>query len=446
MKIDMPANVKLILDTLQGQGYQAFIYGACVRDSILGHGPINWDITTSALPPEVIILFDDQNGFAAIPAASDYGTVSLIYQGENYRVSTFRSASEHRFSENIAGELAQHDFTLNALAYNDRQGLIDPFGGLTDISQQLIRCVGDPQVNFSADPVRMLRAVRFEAQLGFTLDNSVLKAILAYPWPDDCDFYHSEKVSNEFTQLLLTDKPSQSIRRLHELGLLSHLLPELISTIGFDTRSSYHNKDVFEHTLAVLDHTKPDLTLRLASLLHDIGKPLCLTIDADGEGHCYGHASIGADIAKESLGRLNFDPKTISAVSALVKEHMNDYDHASELSIKRLIQRIGTDNICNLFELQLSDIEVSPLTGRDINRVRSIRTKCWEVMSRREPLTTKDLVISYYELMPYFNSGRAIGEAMDYLLDKVIDNPALNDKDKLFALLDIGLPESTRED
>jgi tRNA nucleotidyltransferase (CCA-adding enzyme) len=445
MTLEMPINVKLILDTLQDQGYQAFIYGACVRDTLLGLKPIIWDITTDALPPDIILLFDDRHGFNAVPAASDYGIVSLIYQGENYRLSTFRSGVEHRFSEDINEELGHNDFTLNALAYNYQQGLVDPFGGASDIRNRLIRSPGDPSTSIREDPVRMLRAVRFEAQLGFAIDSSLLQAILDYSGTDGFNFYNSEKVCNELTQILLTDQPSFGISRLHELHLLNHLLPEMVPTIGFDTKSSYHDKDVFEHTLMVLDHTTPDLTLRLAALLHDIGKPACLTIDAAGEGHCYGHASIGAEMAKEVLSRLNFDQKTISAVCALIKEHMNDYDKASELSIKRLIQRIGPDNICNLFELQLADIEVSPRTGRDINRVRSIRTKCWEVLSRREPLTTRDLALNYYDLMPYYGSGKDIGDALEFLLDKVIDNPALNDKDKLFALLEIGLPEPARD-
>lgn len=442
MIIAMPANVKLILDTLQGEGYQAFIYGACVRDSLLGVQPIIWDITTSALPPEVILLFDDRQGFAAIPAASDYGTVSLIYQGENYRVSTFRSGIPHRFSEDIAAELAHNDFTMNSIAYNSREGIVDPYAGLADIEQRVIRCTTNPLDSIQTDSIRMLRAIRFEAQLGFVMDPSLLEAIRSYQ--DGFSFYNSEKACNEFTQILLTDQPSQSIQRLQELGLLKHLIPELISTIGFDTHSSYHDKDVFAHTLAVLDLTKPDLTLRLATLLHDIGKPACLTIDDSGEGHCYGHAGIGAEMAKSALTRLNFDQKTITAVYSLIKEHMNNYDNSSELSIKRLIRRMGPDNICNLFELQLADIQASPLTGRDLNWIQAIRTKCWEVLSRREPLTTHDLQVTGYDLMPFYSSGKDIGDALEYLLDRVIDNPSLNDKGKLFALLEIGLPEPKR--
>ncbi|MCX5780181.1 MAG: HD domain-containing protein [Firmicutes bacterium] len=443
MKIAMPASVKFILDTLQEEGYQSFIYGACVRDSLLGVQPIIWDITTAALPPEIILLFDDRPGFTAVPAASDYGIVSLIYQGENYRVSTFRSGIELRFSEDVAEELSHNDFTMNSIAYNSGAGLIDPFGGIADIEHRMIRCTSDPLISIRKDSIRILRAIRFEAQLGFTMDPSLLAAIRSSE--DAFSFYHSEKACNEFTQILLTTQPSLSIRRLQELGLLKHLIPELIPTVNFDTRSSYHDQDVFVHTLAVLDLTKPDLSLRLAALLHDIGKPACLTIDASGEGHCFGHAGIGADMAKTVLTRLNLDPKTITIVQALIKEHMNDYDNASELSIRRLIRRIGPDNICNLFELQLADIQASPRTGRDFNRVQSIRTKCWEVLSRREPLTTHELELTGYDLMPFYSSGKEIGEALEYLLDKVIDNPSLNDKVKLFALLEIGLPEPKRD-
>lgn len=443
MKIEMPVNVKVILDILQAEGFKAFVYGACIRDSLLGINPIIWDITTNALPPDIILLFDDISGFSAVPAASDYGTVSLIYQGENYRVSTFRTGVEHRFSDDIAEELRHSDFTINAIAYNDSEGLIDLFNGVDDINHKVIRCTGNPVNSFNEDYVRILRAVRFEAQLGFVMDNSLLEVILSLK--DVLTFNNSEKVCNEFTQILLTDKPSQSIRRLNELGLLKQLIPELIPTIGFDTHSSFHDKDVFEHTMVVIDSTLPNLNLRLAALLHDVDKPNCLTIDDSGEGHCYGHANGGSLIAKEVLSRLNFDEKTICAVCALIKEHMNSFDNASELSIKRLIRRIGPDNICNLFELQLADIKGTPFSGRDINRICAIRNKCWEVLSRREPLTTHDLDITGYDLMAFYPSGKEIGEALEYLLDKVIDNPSLNEKEKLLALLDIDKPEPRRD-
>ena len=187
--------------------------------------------------------------------------------------------------------------------------------------------------------------------------------------------------------------------------------------------------------MTVLDHTKPNLTLRLAALFHDIDKPNCLTIDASGQGHCYGHANSGSLVAREVLTRLNFDLKTINGVCALIKEHMNCYDSVSELSIKRLIRRVGPDNIDNLFELQLADSKGSGVSGRDVARVSSIRNKCWEVLSRKEPLTTHDLDINGYDLMTLYDSGKEIGEAREFLLDKVVDNPSLNTREQLMELL-----------
>jgi len=443
MSIEMPLNVKLILNTLQSEGYQAFIYGACIRDSLLGIQPIIWDITTNALPPEIILIFDDRDGFSAVPAANEYGTVSLIYKGESYRVSTFRTGIEFRFSEDITEEVRHNDFTMNSIAYNEEAGLIDLFYGVNDINKRIIKCTSNPLNSFKEDSVRILRAVRFEAQLGFVMDDSLLE--VKFDAEDALNFYNSEKVCNELTQIMLTDKPSMSIRRLYQLGLLKHLMPEIIPTIGFDTHSSFHDLDVFEHTMSVLDDTKPNLSLRLAALLHDIDKPNCLTIDESGEGHCYGHAAGGSLIAKEVLSRLHFDQKTIDSICVLIKEHMNSYDNASELSIKRLIRRIGPDNICNLFELQLSDIKVNPLSGKDINRIVAIRNKCWEVLSRREPITTHDLDITGYDLMAFYSSGKEIGDALEFLMDRVIDNPSLNEKGKLLALLEINIPDPHRD-
>ncbi len=434
MNIEIPQNVRMIMNILESEGYQAFVYGACIRDSLRGIKPISWEITSDALPPDLVQLFDDREGFSAVPAIQDYSSVSLIYHGNSYRINTFRTGEENRFSDNIGEELKHNDFTMNSIAYNDQTGLVDPWGGVDDIKNQLIKCAGNPANKLAKDQVRILRAIRFEAQLGFTIDFTLLQAISSFK--NTLFFASSEKICNELTQILLTDKPSTSIKRLLELGLLEQLIPELIPTIGFDTHSAFHDKDVFEHTLLVLDHTKPNLALRLAALLHDIDKPNCLTLDDKGEGHCYGHASSSSEAAQKILTRLNFDRKTINAVCALIKDHMNTYDNVSELSIKRLIRRVGPGNMDNLFELQLADIEGSALSGKDKSRIIMVRNKCWEVLSRREPLTTHDLDISGYDLMVLgYDAGQDIGEALDYLLDIVVDNPALNDKKILLELL-----------
>jgi tRNA nucleotidyltransferase (CCA-adding enzyme) len=434
MKIKMPENVKTLLNKLHNNGYQAYIYGACIRDYLLGKEPISWDITTNALPNNIVIIFDENEGFSTIPSIQDYGIVTVLFKGESYQVNTFRTGEERRFADDINEDLLYKDFTMDSIAYNEQEGLLDPYNGVGDIKNRLIRCARNPFEQMQEDSVRILRAIRFETQLGFNIEPKLLQAIKDLK--DSIPTSGSERVRNEFIQILLSEQPSQGIRRLLELGLLERLIPELIPTIGFDTRSSYHDKDVFEHTLVVLDNTEPNLTLRLAALLHDIDKPNCLTIDEDGEGHCYGHASSSSEIARTILGRLNFDRKTVKAVTALIKEHMNDFVNISDLSIKRLIRRVGLDNIDRLFELQLADIKGSELSGRDPDRTMKIRNKCFEVLSRREPLTVHDLDISGYDLLSLgYPPGKEIGEVMDYLLDQVVDNPALNQRDTLITLL-----------
>ncbi len=430
----MPENVKTLLNKLHNNGYQAYIYGACIRDYLLGKEPISWDITTNALPNDIVIIFDENEGFSTIPSIQDYGIVMVLFKGESYQVNTFRTGEERRFADDINEDLLYKDFTMDSIAYNEQEGLLDPYNGVGDIKNRLIRCARNPFEQMQEDSVRILRAIRFETQLGFNIEPKLLQAIKDLK--DSIPTSGSERVRNEFIQILLSEQPSQGIRRLLELGLLERLIPELIPTIGFDTRSSYHDKDVFEHTLVVLDNTEPNLTLRLAALLHDIDKPNCLTIDEDGEGHCYGHASSSSEIARTILGRLNFDRKTVKAVTALIKEHMNDFVNISDLSIKRLIRRVGLDNIDRLFELQLADIKGSELSGRDPDRTMKIRNKCFEVLSRREPLTVHDLDISGYDLLSLgYPPGKEIGEVMDYLLDQVVDNPALNQRDTLITLL-----------
>lgn len=434
MKIKIPENVQVILNKLHNNGYQAYIYGACIRDYLLGKEPISWDITTNALPNDIVIIFDEKEGFSTIPSIQDYGIVTVLFKGESYQVNTFRTGEERRFADDINEDLLYKDFTMDSIAYNEQEGLVDPYNGVEDIKNRLIRCARNPFEQIQEDSVRILRAIRFESQLEFNIEPELLQAIKDLK--DSILETGSERIRNEFIQILLSEQPSRGIRRLLELGLLERLIPELIPTVGFDIRSSYHDKDVFEHTLVVLDNTEPNLTLRLAALLHDIDKPNCLTIDEDGEGHCYGHASGGSEMAQTILGRLNFDRKTIKAVTALIKEHMNDFENISELSIKRLIRRVGPDNIDRLFELQLADIKGSELSGRDPERITKIRNKCFEVLSRREPLTVHDLDISGYDLLSLgYPPGKEIGETMDYLLDQVVDNPALNQKDTLIALL-----------
>lgn len=434
MKINIPENVQEILAKLQNNGYKAYIYGACIRDYLLGKEPITWDITTSALPNDIVLIFDEKEGFSTIPSIQDYGIVTVVFKGESYRVNTFRTGEERRFTDDINQDLLHKDFTMDSIAYNEQEGLVNPYNGVEDIKNRLIRCAKNPLQQMQEDSVRILRAIRFEAQLGFNIDPELLQVIKDLK--DSVPASGSERVCNELIQILLSDAPSRGIRRLLELGLLHVLIPELIPTVGFDTRSSYHDKDVFEHSLAVMDSTEPNLTLRLAALLHDIDKPNCLTVDERGEGHCYGHASGGSEMAGSILERLNFDYKTVKAVAALIKEHMNDYDNISELSIKRLIRRVGPDNIDRLFALQLANIKGSELSGRDPERIIKIRNKCWEIMSRHEPLTVHDLDISGYDLLTLgYPPGKEIGEAMNYLLDQVVDNPALNKRDTLLNIL-----------
>lgn len=436
MNLRIPENVREILNILQGNGYKAYVYGACIRDYLLGKEPITWDITTSALPNDIVVIFDEKDGFVTVPSILDYGMVTVVFKEESYRINSFRTGEARKFTDDINEDLLHKDFTMDSIAYNEKEGLIDPYNGVQDIKNRLICCAGNPFERMREDSVRILRAVRFETELGFNIDAKLLQTIKDLK--NTIPASGSERVCNELIQIILSDMPSRGIRRLMELGLLQVLIPEMIPTFGFDTCSSYHDKDVFEHSLVVMDNTEPNLTLRLAALLHDIDKPNCLTIDEQGEGHCYGHASRGSETAEIILERLNFDHKTIKAVSALIKEHMNDYDNISHLSIKRLIRRVGPDNIDRLFALQLADIKGSNLSGRNTERIMKIRNKCWEVLSRNEPLTVHDLDISGYDLLTMgYPPGKAIGEAMNYLLDQVIDKPTLNKRDTLINILKI---------
>ncbi len=258
MKINMPENVQTILEKLHSNGYEAYIYGACIRDYLLGKQPISWDITTNALPNNTIVIFDENEGFTSIPSVEDYGIVTVHFKGESYQVNAFRTGEERRFADDINEDLLHKDFTMNSIAYNEQAGVVDPYNGVGDIENRLIRCAQNPYKQIQEDSARILRAVRFESQLGFKIEAELLQAMKDLK--DSVPASGSARVRNEFIQILLSELPSQGIRRLLELGLLERLIPELMPAIGFDTRSSYHDKDVFEHSLVVLDTTEPNLT------------------------------------------------------------------------------------------------------------------------------------------------------------------------------------------
>lgn len=437
MNIQLLKEVKTILDILYMNGYEGYIVGGCVRDSIMGRIPNDWDICTSAKPEIVLDIFKE---FKVIPTGLKHGTVTIVINKKAFEVTTYRidkeyldgrRPSEVEFTNNLKEDLKRRDFTINAMAYNEKKGLIDYYNGILDIKNKIIKCVGNPTKRFNEDYLRMLRAVRFSAQLGYKIDVGTFESIrcLAKNIID----ISKERIRDEINKILLSEKPSEGFMLLESTGLLEHIIPELQKCVKFEQRNPHHNKDVFYHTMSVLDNTERDLILRLSALLHDIAKPKCFSIDENNIGHFYRHHMEGMELSDKILKRLRYDNKTVEVVKRLIKEHMLKYEVVNQRVIKRLVNRVGKDNVDRLFKLQIADIKGSkpPYDFSNINKAKIMSDK---ILYEKQPLSVKDLDINGHDLMEIgVSEGKEIGIILNKLLNIILDNPDLNKKDILIT-------------
>lgn len=434
----LPKYIEQVLYTLEDNEYEAYVVGGSVRDILLKKPPEDYDIATDATPAEVESIFHD---LKKINVGKEFGTIILILGEGQVEITTFRVEGAYtdgrrpswvRFSPNIIEDLSRRDFTINAMAYNHRTGLIDPFGGKEDLKRGILRTVGNPEDRFSEDYLRILRAVRFSTQLRFTIEESTYKAAKKYS--KNISSISMERITDEFFKILLCEKPSKGIRLLKELGILEIILPEIVPAIGFDQKNPNHEMDVYEHTLCVLDNTPPIIQLRLAALFHDIGKPHTMTIDEEGIGHFYGHDRLSAEMSKEILTRFKCSNDLIQKVYILVKEHMNHHANFSEKGLKKLIRRVGEEEIFNLIKLQKADIKCSKKDAT-IDHIIDREKRTMQIIENKETYDLKQLEINGDDLISLgFEEGKIIGEILEYLLGRVMEQPSLNDKETLKKL------------
>ncbi|MGF7059098.1 CCA tRNA nucleotidyltransferase [Brassicibacter mesophilus] len=439
MLITYPAEVQQILDRLEFYGHSGYIVGGCVRDVILGKKPYDWDICTSAQPEELLEIFES---FKTILTGLEHGTVTIAINGQNFEVTTYRiekGYSDNRrpdkveFTDDLIEDLSRRDFTINAMAHNSSNGLIDPFNGINDLENKLVVSVGNPKMRFEEDSLRILRGVRFASQLGFEIHEDTFNSM------KQCramiQNISQERIRDEFIKIILADTPSYGIKLLEKLDIIDIILPELKACIGLNQKNPNHSKDVFKHIMAVMDNTESNLVLRLAALFHDIGKPECFSIDENGIGHFYRHHIISMEIAEIILKRLRFDNRTIEGVKILVKEHMSRYDFLRNNNIRKFIRKIGTSNLDNLFKLQIADIKGSK-PPHDFNNIINLREECERVIAEKQPLSVRDLEIDGNDIIRLgYKPGKEIGKILNYLLELVLENPELNKKETLIQLI-----------
>ena len=435
MKIEIDKKAQKVISMLESKGYNAYVVGGCLRDILLGRKSQDIDITTDALPNEIIDVFKDS--YKVIETGVKYGTVTVIIEASPIEITTFRSEQDYidgrrpekvSFEKDIKADLSRRDFTVNAMAYNDKDGLVDLFGAKRDLEDKIIRCVGNPRQRFKEDKLRMLRAVRFATTFDFKIKDETFKAIKEYS--QYLNEISIERINVEFSKMLLVQKPSKAMLLLKKTGLLKNILPVIDDMYGFSQQNPYHEKDLFFHTMDVLDSVRDDLVLRLAALFHDSGKLYTKTVDEKKIGHFYGHSELSFDIARDNLRRLRYSNNTIELVALLCKKHMIDTRNITKKGIRKLISLFGKENIYYLIELQRADSSSTTLGGDD-----ALKNKVEEVLAEEDIFSLKDMDIDGNDIKNLGYKGREIGNILKYLFDKVMENPKINEKTILLEII-----------
>lgn len=439
MQIQLPKEVKKIIEIIEAAGFEAYAVGGCIRDSLLGRIPNDWDITTSAKPEEIKALF-----YKTIDTGIEHGTVTVRMYGENYEVTTYRIDGEYEdarhpkkvtFTASLTEDLRRRDFTINAMAYNDRCGLVDEFNGMRDLRHKIIRAVGEPEERFTEDALRMMRAVRFSAQLGYEIEKDTAAAIRKLA--PNLKKISAERIQAELVKLVSSAYP-EKMRDLYETGITAIILPEFDEAMKTPQNNPHHCYTVGEHIIQSMKEAEEDKTLRLTMLFHDIGKPQCRTTDEDGIDHFHGHAQTSEEICKKTLRALKFDNDTIRTVCSLVMHH--DYHVLPERKyVRRAMNRIGKDNFLLLIKVKQADLNAQSDYQKKEKQERLTRIEelCREVLQKEECVDLKTLQVTGCDLIEWgMKPGKEIGDMLQRLLDAVIEDPSLNQKDRLQQLFE----------
>lgn len=434
MTIQLPEDVKKIIEIIEKAGYEAYAVGGCVRDSLLLRNPNDWDITTSAKPEKVKELFKK-----TIDTGIEHGTVTVMMHHVGYEVTTYRIDGEYEdarhpknvtFTSNLIEDLKRRDFTINAMAYNDRSGIVDAFDGISDLEKGIIRAVGNPRERFDEDALRMMRAVRFSAQLGYSIEEDTKKAIQELSI--NLQKISAERIQVELVKLVSSDHP-EKMRDLYETGITAVILPEFDKAMVTVQNNPHHCYTVGEHIIQSMAASDADKNIRLAMLYHDIGKPACLTTDEKGIDHFYGHPEVSGQICKASLRKLKFDNDTIHTVVQLVTHH--DYQILPEKKyVRRAMNRIGKDIFPLLLKVKQADLHAQSTYHREEKQEKldEICALYKEIVQENECVDLKGLAVTGSDLIAWgMKPGRELGEMLSQLLAIVIDDPGKNRKEAL---------------
>lgn len=441
MKIQLPKKVSYIIETLAARGFEAYAVGGCIRDSILKKEPDDWDITTSALPCQVKQVFK-----RTVDTGIQHGTVTVLVEKEGFEVTTYRIDGEYEdnrhpkevsFTGDLIEDLKRRDFTINAMAYNDEKGLVDAFDGAGDLEKGIICCVGKAQERFEEDALRVLRGIRFAAQLGFSIEDQTKQAMTLLA--GNLANISAERIQTELVKLLVSSHP-EMLKEAYELGITKVILPEFDSMMPLEQKNPHHKYTVGEHTLHALQNIRSDKVLRLAVFFHDMGKPATYTVDEEGIGHFYDHAKESERLAGVMLRRLKFDNDTRIKVEKLVRWH-DCRMMAVGGEIRKTVNKVGEELFLDLLEVMRADVlaQSSYLQKEKLDELEKIKKEYENILQRGDCLSIRQLAVNGNDLMQAGITGKAIGEKLEWLLERVLEEPSLNTREQLLGLLEEGL-------
>jgi tRNA nucleotidyltransferase (CCA-adding enzyme) len=428
-----------IAAALQGAGKRAWIVGGCVRDLLVGRAVGDWDICTDALPDEMMKVFP-----RAIPTGIAHGTLTVVKNKAHYEVTTLRGETTYSdgrrpdhvfFVDDITRDLARRDFTINAMALDPDTGeLFDPFDGRGDLQRKVVRAVGNPDERFAEDGLRVLRAARFAAQLEFEVEPATEQAIT-----HNLTTYRkvsAERVRDEWMKTMKAKRPSLAFDIMRRSGILAVSCPELMEGVGVE-QNRYHTYDVWGHALACMDACEGDAVLRIAALLHDVGKPRSRAFSDKTQDYTfYEHERIGAEMVRPLCLRLRFSTDECQRIEDLVRHHMWHYDEWTDAAVRRWVKRVGLHRIDDLYALRRADVAgkgQGKVVPTDLDSLEALRAHVERVLSAGAALTVRDLKINGHDLMRDLGlaPGRQLGEILNQLLEVVLNDPEENDRGRL---------------
>ncbi|MBE7057295.1 MAG: HD domain-containing protein [Ruminococcaceae bacterium] len=433
----LPEEVNIAFDMLTNAGFEAYIVGGCVRDFLMGTDPDDFDITTSALPFEIKEVFKD---FKVIETGLKHGTVTVVIKHFHLEITTFRTESSYsdnrhpdhvHFTRSLKEDLARRDFTVNAMAYNPVVGLVDIFGGRKDLENKIIRTVGEAKERFSEDALRILRALRFASKLGFDIEENTLQA--ARELKESLKNVAAERVYVEFTKLLCGKNTGSVLMSCPDI--LGVWVPEILPMVGFKQHNFHHIYDVWEHTVKVVENVPAVPHLRLAALMHDMGKPGTFSLDDKGVGHFYGHPKISTVLAGNVLNRLKVDNETRHKVVELVRHHDTPLQ-ADSKAIKRKLNKLGEQLFFDLIDICRGDnMGQAPEYRSRQKHLDLVEETARSIINQEECFSLKTLAVNGSDLMAVgFKPGPELGEVLKFLLELVMDSKIENSKEDLLKV------------